>query len=140
MQVAALSSSIGVTLSERGQPDELGNAELRVFEHWQAAALALHSHRQRLQKLVAAMHGEALPSLLSGAGGSMLRPLRTVAESAEQARRMRPLAGQHPMYLLSTGSHWKMVMLCQCLWLPVTSVCIIARCSKFRVTSTCQRQ
>ena len=137
VQVAALSSSIGATLSERGHPDELGNAELRVVEQ---AALALRSHRQRLQKLVTAMHGEALPSLLSGAGGSMLRPLRTVAESAEQARRMRPLAGQHPMYLLSTGSHWKMVMLCQCLWLPVTSVCIIARCSKFRVTSTCQRQ
>jgi hypothetical protein len=77
----------------------LGNAELRVFEQ---AALALHSHRQRLQKLVAAMHGEALPSLLSSAGGSMLRPLRTVAEGREQARRMRP--GGHPMYLLSSGS------------------------------------
>jgi hypothetical protein len=93
-EVAILSSSLGSALSKQGRHDALGDSQLRAVEQ---AARALRSYRCKLQRVIAAVCGESASSLLSSAGGSMLQPLRSATEGAEQARRMRP--GGHPMYL-----------------------------------------
>ena len=96
-RVVALSISIGRALSAAAddalaQAGILSTAQLRTLEQ---AAQAVRSHRDRLDKLDADVNGQPRQSLLGS--GYMLPPLRSAAEGAEQARRMRQSG--HPMYL-----------------------------------------